>query len=58
MGYEGVVLLVIFFRNFLFLEVVNLCDCKRIIDKGFELIIELLKGKNLKKMNVRNCGFF
>lgn len=56
-GYEGAVSLAILFRNLPFLEVVNLCDCKRITDKGFELIIESLKGKNLKKMNVRNCGF-
>lgn len=56
-GYEGAVSLAILFRNLPFLEVVNLCECKRITDKGFELIIESLKGKNLKKMNVRNCGF-
>lgn len=56
-GYEGAVSLAILFRNLPFLEVVNLCDCKRITDKGFEVIIESLKGKNLKKMNVRNCGF-
>lgn len=56
-GYEGAVSLAILFKNLPFLEVINLCDCKGITDKGFELIIESLKGKNLKKMNVRNCGF-
>ena len=47
----------VLFRNLPLLEVINLCNCKGSSDKGFELIVESLRGKNLKKMNVRNCSF-
>ncbi|XP_062597533.1 uncharacterized protein LOC134258957 [Saccostrea cucullata] len=56
-GYEGAVSLSILLKNLPLLEVVNLCNCKGISEKGFELIINSLNGKNLKKMNVRECGF-
>ncbi|XP_061193938.1 uncharacterized protein LOC133202180 [Saccostrea echinata] len=56
-GYEGAMSLSILFKNLPLLEVVNLCSCKEISEKGFELIIKSLNGKNLKKMNIRECGF-
>ena len=56
-GFEGAVSLSVLFRNLPLLEVINLCNCKSLSDKGFEMIVESLRGKNLKKMNVRNCSF-
>ncbi|XP_062595073.1 uncharacterized protein LOC134256444 [Saccostrea cucullata] len=56
-GYEGAVSLSMLLKKLPLLEVVNLCSCKGISEKGFELIIKSLNGKNLKKMNVRECGF-
>lgn len=56
-GYDGALALAMLFRNLPLLEVVNLCSCDTIPEKGFQMIIDSLEGKNLKKMNVRECGF-